>query len=854
MQKTGSRLLGVVALLAMVLGLAIWQWRARSAPQLSVSSSPSPRQAALVRAAPSMTVSKAREPVREAEPAPTQSDTRVHGFVLGPDGTPVAGAVVESQPRGTRLATSGENGEFWFVVARNSVVVRGRQGELQSPPAIAHAGVADQDLLLTLKPAGTLLVQVTSATSRQPVAGAALLLTRNHEPIGSELRSDERGEARFVLTRGGHLLVRASANNFGAAARAFWASTSSAGEQRITLALPPECSAHGRVQSRDGKPAAAVTVVASDISSSQPPFSVQTDAEGRYRVAGLYPGVFRFEANDPVLGRAISAAVEVKRDTLVNLRLDDRPALAGVVFDEAARPTSTAQVVLWPQADGAYRAPEQRLQVSDASGYFRFVGLPTARAKLAATLGELSSAIVELDLARQKSVELRLQATQVISGRVVAAGGNPVPNASVLARRALTGESPRAMGSPDEAQASADERGQFQLRVLGTGKWNLFAHSPTDLLAASGGDAERVLATVEAGAIDVVLVVAGTGAIEGWVELEDGSLPEQATLVLAERPLASPSGGTFLFEGIPEGTHDVVVTGPEFEPTFVKGVTVRAGETTLLDAIKVKAGRRLRGRVTTASGAPVSGAEVAGGPTLYAAAQGLRRSQVEEEPELRTAYTDDSGRFELRGLARGTIGVMAEQAAYGRSSIVALDDDLPRELELQIQRTANVRGKVTRAGAALEGIAVVTKDAAGVATFTATSGQDGRYELVHLPAGKYVITAVNRQETGSYDMHRRELTLSAGQDAALDFELGEPGVRVTVQLADREQEPEHAVLKGPSVYIQETRTDGAYVFNDVVPGNYALCVTFKSSGGEAAAPRCQPVAVAAAPARQQMKL
>jgi uncharacterized GH25 family protein len=777
----------------------------------------------------------------------------VHGFVLGPDGTPVAGAWVESQPRGARLATSGENGEFWFSLARDSLVVRGRQGELLSPPAIAHAGMADQDLLLTLKAAGTLLVQVTSATTRKPVAGAALQLTQNGEALGAELRSDEHGEARFVLTRGGHLLMRASADDFGAAARGFWASTSSAGEQRITLALPPECAAHGRVQARDGKPAAGVTVVAADLSSNQPPFSVQTDAAGRYRVGRLYPGVFRLEVSDPALGRAISPPVELKRDTLVNLVLDEQPALAGIVLDEAARPISAAQVLLWPRAEGAYRSPEQRVQLSDAGGKFRFVGLPTAHAKLAARLGEAASAIAEVDLSRQQAVELRLQATRVISGQVVSAGGNPVPNASILAQRALAEGAPRAAASLDETQASADERGQFELRVLGAGKWNLFAHSPTDLLTAAAAS-ERVLATVDAGASGVVLMVAGTGAIEGWVELEDGSVPEQATLLVAQRPLTSPSGGTFFFEGIPEGTQDLMVTGPEFEATLVKGVVVRAGETTSLDGIRVQAGRRLRGRVTTARGAPLSGAEVLAGSALYAAAQGLNRRQAEDEPELRAAYTDDAGLFELRGLAKGTLGVMAEHAAYGRSSIVALEGELPPELQLQVQRTSNVRGRVTRGGAPLEGIAVVSKDAAGVATFTATTGQDGAYELVHLPAGKYVVTALNRQESGTYDLHRRELTLSAGQDAALDFELAEQGVRVTVQVADRDQEPEHAVLKGPSVYIQQQRTAGAYVFNDVVPGQYALCVTFKSSGGEAAAPRCQPLAVAAAPARQQVDL
>jgi len=850
MQKPWRRLPGIVALLALILGLGIWKWWGRPAQVALVHPPAVPQQPAPVRPAPA--AGKAHEPVATADSPAPQPGARVHGFVLGPDGTPVAGAFVESQPRGALLATTGENGEFWFSLARESLVVRGRQGELQSPPAIAHAGVGGQDLLLTLKASGTLLVQVSSANTRKPVAGAQLQLSQNGQVLGGELRSDERGEARFVLLRGGHLLVRATADGFGATARGFWASTASAAEQRITLALPPESSVHGRVQSRDGKPAARVSVTALDVSSNQPPVTVQTDSDGRYRIGQLYSGVFRLEATEPALGHAVSPPIELQRDRLVNLVLETEPALSGVVIDEAGRPVPSAQVVLWPEAEGAYRSPEQRQQPCDASGNFRFVGLPTPRAKVAARLGEAASAIVDLDLTQQKTVSLRLQSTQVISGQVVNPGGNSLPNASVLAQRALAANASSARNL-DQSETSADATGHFELRLAGAGHWNLFARSPTDLVPSASGTGP-VLATVEAGASGVVLVVMGTGAIEGWVELEDGSMPEQATLLIAERPLASPSGGTFFFEGIPEGTYDILVTGPEFEATPLKGVAVRAGETTSLDGIKVKAGRRLRGRVTTARGAPLTGAEVVAGPSLNAAGQGLNRRQAEDEPELRTAYSDDAGLFELRGLGRGTLGVMAEHSAYGRSSILALEDELPREVELQIRPTSNVRGKVTRGGEPVEGMAVISKDVAGLVTFAVTTGHDGSYELVHLPGGKYVVTAVNQQKNGMYDLRRRDLTLNAGQDAVADFELGEQGVVVTVQVAERDQEPEDAVLKGPSVYIQKTRTDGAYVFNDVVPGNYALCVTFKASGGEAAAPRCQPLAVAAAPARQQVNL
>lgn len=43
--------------------------------------------------------------------------------------------------------------------------------------------------------------------------------------------------------------------------------------------------------------------------------------------------------------------------------------------------------------------------------------------------------------------------------------------------------------------------------------------------------------------------------------------------------------------------------------------------------------------------------------------------------------------------------------------------------------TADVRGTVNKAGALLEGIAVVAKDQAGIVTFT-VSGSDGTYQLV----------------------------------------------------------------------------------------------------------------------------
>jgi Carboxypeptidase regulatory-like domain len=400
---------------------------------------------------------------------------------------------------------------------------------------------------------------------------------------------------------------------------------------------------------------------------------------------------------------------------------------------------------------------------------------------------------------------------------------------------------------------SAGSDGSFALSAVGTGKWELFARSPTDLV---GGEEamERVLATVEAGATGVSLIVPGAGGIEGWVELDDGSVPDNAVLVLSGRSLISPSGGSFLFQGIPEGTHELVVTGPGFEATRVSDVVVRANETTSLDAIRVRAGRRVRGRVTNASHVPVAGVEIVASTSLYAAAQGLNRSSPEDQPDLRYASSDESGTFELRGLGLARIGVMAEHPTYGRSGIAIVEANANGELELVLHPTATVQGTVTKAGAPLEGIAVIAKDEAGITTFTGISGRDGTYQLVRLPTGKYAINAVNRQSGGTFDMRKRDITLTPGKNQTIDFDFGEQGATVNVHVADDPRKPESAFLRGPSVYVQQARTNGAYVFKDVVPGEYKLCVTFSAEGPEPVLPRCQSLSVSAGDRPQEVQL
>ncbi|HKO89746.1 MAG TPA: carboxypeptidase-like regulatory domain-containing protein [Polyangiaceae bacterium] len=768
--------------------------------------------------------------------------------MLGVDNVPVAGAVVETHPGAVQMAVTADNGEFTFALHARGAVVHARKNGLQSAPALASASTPERSLILTLKEAGQLRVRVVSASNQRPVAGATLKLLRAGDTASKEqeLRSDEQGTASFTLGMGGNLQVLASADGFGAVQRRFWAAPASTGEQQLTLALPPECSARGVVKNRRGQPAAHARVTARDVSSNQSSVSVEADEQGRFRFAQLHAAVFTFQAFAQKLGWGESPLVELPSTRDIAITVDSKPALQGVVLDAAGRAVPAALVQALPQAGGAYRLPERRQQLTDAQGQFEFLGLPTTRVLVGATLGGAASDTVDIDLTQQARVELRLTASDGISGKVVDPAGHPVPGARVTARL-------QGMPAAQSLAASAGPDGSFALSAVGTGQWELFAQSPTNLVGGED-ELERVLATVEAGATGVSLVVPDAGAIEGWIELEDGSIPDTAALVLSGRSLVSPSGGSFFFQGIPEGTHELVVTGPGFEATRVPSVVVRANETTSLDAIRVHAGRRLRGRVTNASQRPVAGVEIMVSTSLYAAAQGLNRSSLENQPDLRYAWSDDSGAFEVRGIGQARVGVLAEHPTYGRSGIAIVEANASAELELVLQSTADVRGTVTKGGRPLEGIAVIAKDEASIATFTGISGREGTYQLVRLPVGKYVVTAVNRQSGGNFDMRKRDVTLLPSKGQTLDFDFGAGGAVVNVYVPDAPGEPQSAFLKGRSVYVQQARTNGAYVFEDVLPGEYELCITFAAEGAESVLPRCQSLSVAAGGKAQEVRL
>src|SRR5436190_9980120 len=95
----------------------------------------------------------------------------------------------------------------------------------------------------------------------------------------------------------------------------------------------------------------------------------------------------------------------------------------------------------------------------------------------------------------------------------------------------------------------------------------------------------------------------------------------------------------------------------------------------------------------------------------------------------------------------------------------------------QLGGAANVGGIVTDdSGAALPGVTVTITNTANGRAQSVVSGSDGRYRVVQLQPGPYLVSA----ELQGFSTSRRNVTLVVGSDAELNISLGVAAVNENV--------------------------------------------------------------------------
>jgi hypothetical protein len=772
------------------------------------------------------------------------------GFVFDAQGLPVDGAQVELAADGAPVAVTDAQGAFECQSAKQALALVAHQGGRRSAVGIA---TQERPVELRLLERGALVVQVMSGNNK-PIEGAEVSFARDGDANVVQ-RTSANGQARFSVESGGRHAITAAADGFGTRAVVLGLDATTPEEQHVVITLTTGFRVSGTVVDAAGQPAAGAEVWAVNVTTSERLMSgaarpVRAEPNGTFTLAGLPRGIYRLKAFHSERGSAESAPILVQAaGASVRLKLEPDPALRGKVVDAQGGPVAAAEVRLIPRSAGHFRVLEVLHAVTTSDGTFT-LKLPRAETSqvLARHQGRVSNTVNIPTGNAPDFVTLVVNDGASVRGRVVTPEGRGLSGLLVRAMSAQTGlEGAHEARLVGELSAPTQANGSFILEGMQSGSyWVQVFESRT-----APGLLESAV-RVEAGAQGVQLVVSGCGRVEGWLEREDGSVVEQASVSIDGKPLVPLSrGGIFTLEPLKAGNHRLVFSGPGFEPTLTEGVEVVADETTDLRAIRVKSGKALQGTVTDAEGRAVGGALVVLAPSIIGDGATVAAESTRNDPLFKETYSDAQGAFTLSGIASETLTLVAEHPDFGRSTpaLVAAND--PGPLTIKLLAGSAISGRVTVHSSGVEGIAVTlsstdASDSKGArARFAVTSGPGGDFNLFDVPPGTYQGAAVNLREDGVYEWVSQTVRVQAGERRELTFDLT-PGT-AQVALRSRGGTAVSGQLLSPRTYVS---SHPELPIAAVQPGSYKACITLQRAAADpahgaadAAEQRCANVSV-----------
>jgi RNA polymerase sigma-70 factor (ECF subfamily) len=501
-------------------------------------------------------------------------------------------------------------------------------------------------------------------------------------------------------------------------------------------------------------------------------------------------------------------------------RREDDPAgtlrLEGQVIDADEHPVGGAIV--------AIDTNPPRTVISEADGSFAFARLIGRDYKLEARAGDGYAGPAYLRLTEAaEPVILRVGPGASISVEVRDAdSGDPIAGAAVELRSMLSWSATTAGDGVARLRGGGGSGFEMSLVVTAAG------HAPElRRVSPSPGDDRREVMTLRRGA-----------RVSGRAVSTDGRPIENARVLVVSTsepfPVAEPrrdgvitgTHGEWSVAAVAAGSYRFVLAHPDYEPAstapvVVDGATPRSGV-----EIRAAVGGEVRGRVTSASGAPVPGADVraiASGGVVWRTA--------------REAFTDAEGDYVIRGLPRRRVQVVATHAT-GASELV--DVDLTNAATATADVTLSIDGAidgtvVTRGGAPVPEAQVVAEpawsDDPGERERWAVRGDQyriadagGRFHIGGLPVGRYRVRAA-RPGTSESMLWTEVGQVVATGTTGLELKVSSPStVHGRVVYDDGDAPPAFTVAVGYGTPMSFATADGQFSI-DVPGGQLALAIS-----------------------------
>jgi protocatechuate 3,4-dioxygenase beta subunit len=901
-----SFVLGIVVLVVALAGGA-WFWKSRG--KSNVTSAAKTTAAGAGTAAPAAAKTKP-----EAAP-PTDLSLRVdddpkgplrlEGQVIDEDEHPVAGAIVAIDSNPPREVKTEADGAFAFdALLQRGYRLEAHRDELHAGPVSVNVVARTEPVTLRLVAGVSLEVTVHDGDSKKPVAGAHVEV-RAIATIEAAAGAD--GVAHLRGLRGGWVTMKVQASGYAPAFSTLQLPLSPGATEQQTVLLRRGVAVAGRVVDEAGKPVRGARVLPASSASLFDAAdarldAAETDAAGRWKIAAVAPGSWRFEASEPRHAPGQSAPVILSAGGAapaeIVITLPAAGSIDGEVHSASGQPVPFATVRVSTPTEGLGFAGARQASCDDA-GRFHMDGLPRRKANLLAAHESGSSDVTTIDLAitpEQKNLVLVLSQDGAIAGTVVTPAGQPVAEARVVALPEIGegGDSDsmtrwRLLGSVSDV---ADQAGAFRLSGLPKGKYRLRAMR-ADASPFDPATAQRKSEVAETGATRVKLVLEDDAVLKGKLAFKDGSAPDTFTISTSAFGASTPFSsrdGSFRMEHVAPGSRMLTVSGPGFTRKTTDPFDAKPGVETDVGTITVERGRTVRGRVLKPDGSPAVGATVYAGTRFLGSGDSLKIGSGGAAAAFgKDTVTDEEGRFEIPGVGVRAVLLVAD-SDDGRSQTQPVPPgEADVNLNIGLVAPGAIEGKVTSGGAPMAGAAVVAQAQSSYrGQFVVKAGDDGAFRFDKLSPDVYLVSAVRPQSIGSFDMQTEVARVESGKVAHVDLALVRTDLSLTLTVVTVEGKPvksgiaflvngacnattaieiEHVLAaKGAGGFQQGFIAGGQpKTFPNLSAGSYTVCVlpvegdvrdqndaehAFRDP--DALPVTCKPIVVAASPSSQSV--
>ncbi len=615
----------------------------------------------------------------------------------------------------------------------------------------------------------------------------------------------------------------------------------------------------------DGQTVSGAEITARSLDIFNPSLkTMESDEDGSYKFDTLAEGSYKLTAKAEGFGKETKASVETG-STDVDFHLPATGSIEGrVVRKSDSTPVfgfhlsvkePPAMMLPMYSSQFDFHVPVAENYFEEDEGWFFIDSLSPGKYRVEARAesyrpGYVDGVVVESGKTTD-GVLIQLEEGVTASGRVIAKeSGEPVAGADVSMDTSM-----EFMGikMPDINKETimdrTDSNGRFFLAGLPSGRVVLNAEHHEYAIA------KKEIKTPDAGELNGIIIEMEQPGVIAGVVLDAFSMRgvADAEVILGESNMLTAMGmnfsgvsvstdtdGWFEFRNLEPGTHTITVSHPDYSSKTVSDLQLFAGGSITDLEIILSSGGRIMGNVTNEQGEARSGVQVT----------------AQSPGAMKTAHTDNQGRYEIAALVPGTYSVVL----FEKTVKNPFASSSSKSCEVREGETAIVNfhagkggvlfGFVTRNNNPVEdaiigaALAETSGDAYSGQGGSAMSDEQGYYEIIGLEPGYYRVTAMKDPESGMLGVYADYVQIDNNEvqhDVILpsigitgyvfNQQDGAPQSDAEVSLASRDmQELQKAQPQLKITAMTQTDDKGYFEFTSVNPGNYSISAHKKDVG------------------------